>query len=170
LYLAKSYENYAGFEGDIQDWYFLAGTGAYTTPSDAECEIPGSCDVNPIEDSSCAYLYSECDFAGTSTKICSSSPYTDIDYVVMSVKVPDNQIIYLYNLPCFNGNTVTLSQDIDCIDDVRPFDFSLLGIKLVTDEKQGKLHAGSFSATYKQKGLRRASGKDLKSFKRWLSS
>jgi len=85
----------------------------------------------------------------------------------MSVKVPDNQVIYLYNLPCFNGNTVSLSQDIDCIDDVRPFDFSLLGIKLVTDEKQSRLHAGSFSVTYKQKGLRRASGNNsLKSFKR----
>jgi len=80
----------------------------------------------------------------------------------MSVKVPDNQVIYLYNLPCFNGNTVSLSQDVDCIDDVRPFDFSLLGIKLVTDEVQAKLHAGAYTAHYKQKTLRRATNKSLK--------
>jgi len=111
----------------------MAGTGSYTTPDVTDC-IDWPCDVNPVTDTSCVYLYSECNYAGTATKICSDAPFTDIDYVVMSVKVPDDQTVYLYNLPCFNGNTVEVSQNLDCLeDDSRPFDFSLLGIKMVTE-------------------------------------
>jgi len=143
----------------------MAGSGSYKTPDAADCEIPGSCDVNPVVDETCVYIYSECNYAGTSTKICGDTPFTDIDYVAMSVKIPDNEVIYLYNMPCFNGNTVQLSESVDCLeeDNSRPFDFSLLGIKLVTEEKQMKEHPSAFVAKYRQPSLRKAA---LKSFKK----
>lgn len=141
----------------------MAGMGSYKTPDAADCEIPGSCDVNPVTDDTCVYLYSDCNYAGTSTKICGDQPFTDIDYVVMSVKIPEDQTIYLYNMPCFNGNTVEVSQNLDCLeDDSRPFDFSLLGIKIVTEEKQNNVKPGVFVAKYKQPSLR----KTLKSMKK----
>lgn len=66
-------------------------------------------------------------------RICSDSPFTDIDYEVRSLKVPAGKTIYLYNLPCFNGQNARFKDgDVDCLTD--SVDFSLIqkyGIELM---------------------------------------
>lgn len=32
--------SYAGFNGDIREWYFMAGTGSWSTPDVISCEGP----------------------------------------------------------------------------------------------------------------------------------
>jgi len=57
------------------------------------------------------------------TRICADTPFTDIDYEVKSVKVPEGKTIYLYNLPCFNGQNARFAEDVECLEEI---DFSML--------------------------------------------
>jgi hypothetical protein len=81
----------------------MAGDGSWIIPEVIDCEFPGACVEPPVDPEECVYLYELCDFAGLNTRICNDTPFTDIDYEVKSVKVPEGKTIYLYNLPCFNG-------------------------------------------------------------------
>jgi len=57
------------------------------------------------------------------TRICNDTPFTDIDYEVKSVKIPSGRTIYLYNLPCFNGQNAQFSASVECLDNI---DFSMI--------------------------------------------
>jgi len=77
-------------------------------PDTIDCTDPEGCEPGPetpypTDDGDCVLLYEDCDYQGMNTRICKDTPFTDIDYEVKSVKVPEGKTIYLYNLPCFNG-------------------------------------------------------------------
>jgi hypothetical protein len=124
LYLARdTYQQYPGFQGEIQQWYFMAGEGSWIIPGEVECEFPGGCDEPEPEDETCVILYAGCDYEGMNTRICSDTPFTDIDYEVLSIKVPEGRTIYLYNMPCFNGQNAQFTTSVNCLVGI---DFSLL--------------------------------------------
>lgn len=102
--LGRTYFNYAGFDGDIQSWWFLAGDGIIDVPDYDDCEFDAdSCAIPPAPVDACMVLWSDCYLEGVSTKICGDQPFTDIDYEVKSIYVDSGVTGYLYNLPCFNG-------------------------------------------------------------------
>jgi len=81
----------------------MAGDGSWIIPQTVDCEFPGACDTPVDEHDLCVLLYEECNYEGINTRICADTPFTDIDYEVKSIRVPEGRTIYLYNLPCFNG-------------------------------------------------------------------
>jgi len=75
LYLAHTYNQIAGFEGTLAEWYIEFGDDAWTTPETAYCEdgretTSTDCVVVPTTGEDCVILYSECEFAGTSVTVC----------------------------------------------------------------------------------------------------
>lgn len=81
----------------------MAGHGSWVNIGEIDCEELGNCDEPEEEETTCVILYAECGYEGMNTRICKDTPFTDIDYEVKSIKVPEGHTIYLYNLPCFNG-------------------------------------------------------------------
>jgi len=101
----------------------MAGEGSWVKIGEAGCEdVFENCEA-PTETHFCVMLYSECGYTGMNTKICDDTPFTDIDYEVKSIKVPEDRTIYLYNLPCFNGQNAQFTQDVECLDHI---EFSML--------------------------------------------
>lgn len=99
-------ETYPGFEGDIEQWYFECGEGTWQNDPVVPCDDPSACG---IDDGDCVILYEDCDYQGRQTNICSDQPFTDINYEVKSILVPDGKTVYLYNMPCFNGESAEIS-------------------------------------------------------------
>jgi len=140
----------------MREWYFVAGEGSWTIPNVVDCTDP-ECGVTPIEEN-CVILYSECNFKGENTRICSDSPFTDIDYEVKSISIPNSKTIYLYNLPCFKGKNAKFSQDVKCIDNIN-FEFlEMYGIRLIEEEFMMLENPGQMQAKYKRSNLRKAKG------------
>jgi len=81
----------------------MAGDGSWIVPGEVDCEFLNSCPPSGPPSSPCVFLYAECDYTGMNIKICEDTPFTDIDYEVKSILVPEGSTIYLYNMPCFNG-------------------------------------------------------------------
>jgi|Dee2metaT_10_FD_contig_31_3275208_length_1000_multi_9_in_0_out_0_1 hypothetical protein len=106
----------SGFNGDIEQWYFMAGEGSWVGPEAAPCEVEGSCSINPPKEENCVYLYEECNFGGRSSYICDNSPFTDIDYEVKSIAIPEDTTVYVYNMPCFNGESAEITETISCLN------------------------------------------------------
>jgi hypothetical protein len=75
----------------------MAGHGSWIIPGTVPCETIKSCEperpVDPndpdYEDDNCVLLYSLCNYTGLNTRICADTPFTDIDYEVKSVKIPE---------------------------------------------------------------------------------
>lgn len=98
-----------GFEGDIEQWYFECGDGTWTNDPVVPCgDNDEFCNVYPDTDG-CVILYEECNFQGKSSRICNDQPFTDVDYEVKSIAVPELTTVYLYNMPCFNGESAAVS-------------------------------------------------------------
>jgi len=76
------------------------------------------CVPEPDEEDDCVTLYEECNYQGQNIRICNNTAFTDIDYEVKSVEVPAGKTVYLYNLPCFNGQSASFSADVECLDTV----------------------------------------------------
>lgn len=93
----------------------MAGIGSWIDPDTVDCEVENCYEINPYEDN-CVYLYSECDFQGTENKVCDNSPFIDVDFEVKSIYLPDETTAYLYNMPCFNGESAEISQSISCLN------------------------------------------------------
>jgi len=100
----------------------MSGPGSWIIPGEVDCEFLNSCPPTGTP-TVCVTLYAECGFEGMRTKICEDTPFTDIDYEVKSIKVPEDRTIYLYNLPCFNGQNAQFTQDVECLDHI---EFSML--------------------------------------------
>lgn len=81
----------------------MAGDGSWVIVDDIDCEDLGNCVEPEPETETCVFLYAECGYSGMNTRICADTPFTDIDYEVKSIKVPEGRSVYLYNMPCFNG-------------------------------------------------------------------
>jgi hypothetical protein len=112
----------------------------------------------------CIILYAECDFTGFSTRICDDTPFTDIDYEIKSLTVPEGMNVYLYNMPCFNGLDAEFTHDVACLEAI---DFSLLeihGIKLLEENAFMTASEGTLHAKYRRPNLRKAG--TLKSYER----
>jgi len=112
---------YPGFNGDIEQWFFEAGSGAWQIEPTVDCESGTTCIFDPCLNEpelceECVYLYSECNYAGSYTQVCGDMPFTNIDYEVKSIAVPDGQSVYLYNNPCFNGESAEISYSIECLN------------------------------------------------------
>jgi len=110
------------------------------------------------------YLICRLDYKGMFTRICDDTPFTDIDYEVKSITVPENKTIYLYNMPCFNGLDAEFTHDVACLDQI---DFSLLeihGIKLLEENAFMNAASDTLHAKYRRPNLRKAG--TLKSYQR----
>jgi len=70
----------------------------------------------PEEPEACVILYSECKYQGTSLRVCKDQAFTNIDYEIKSLSVPEGGNIYLYNMPCFNGKNAHFTKSIECLD------------------------------------------------------
>lgn len=141
----------------------MAGTGSWSTPDVVSCQGP-ECDIAEEEDDDCIIVYEECAYTGRNTRICANTPFTDIDYEVKSLKVPEGKTIYLYNLPCFNGQNAQFTGSVECLDKV---DFAMLekyGINLLSEEVSMFKNPGSMQAKYRRPNLRKA--KNLKNYQR----
>lgn len=148
----------------------MVGDGAWETPDVVLCEDPNDpdCTIAPTEDEECVYLFSECNFLGTQTKVCDNTPFTDIDYEVLSIIVPDDSCVYLYNLPCFNGMNAEVCETKDCFTDIGGLEFTNfldLGIKLVDTKTLMKRSPGSKQVRYRTNELKKAT-KKLATYKR----
>jgi len=140
----------------------MNGPWSIPLPEEIPCEEDG-CPV-PTNDPGCITLFAECDFKGFSTRICDDTPFTDIDYEIKSITVPDNKNIYLYNMPCFNGLDAEFTHDVACLDTI---DFSLLqvhGITLLEENAFISAPEGTLHAKYRRANLRKAGA--LKSYER----
>jgi len=66
LYLAKTYNPIAGFEGILSEWNIQFGDEAWKNPDEVYCEGNRSWDMNcidiPSDFDACVWLYSECDY------------------------------------------------------------------------------------------------------------
>lgn len=164
--MAKSYHSYAGFNGDIQQWYFMAGEGTWEVPDVTECEDPtdDDCTIFPTDDSSCVILYSECNYSGDYTKICEDTPFTDIDYEVYSIEVPESKTIYLYNQPCFNGQVAIVTQSQECLTQIDFTDLLSIGVKLMDVDASVRKSPGALQAKFNKPSLRKPT--ILKTFKK----
>lgn len=114
IYLGRSQDQYPGFEGDIEQWYFVYGEGTWENPDYASCENNDYCDIASLKET-CVTLYSECNYEGTKSVICNDTPFTDVDYEVKSILLPEDETVWLYNMPCFQGETAEISASIDCL-------------------------------------------------------
>lgn len=140
----------------------MNGSGSIPLPGEIPCEEDGC--PTPAEGPGCITLFSECEFKGFSTRICDDTPFTDIDYEIKSITVPEGKNIYLYNMPCFNGLDAEFTHDIACLDNI---DFSLLqvhGITLLEENAFISAPEGTLHAKYRRANLRKAGS--LKSYDR----
>lgn len=65
MYLAKTYNPVAGFEGEITEWSIEFGDDAWPVPETVYCEdahMSDSCYLGGTEPTDCVVLYEECDF------------------------------------------------------------------------------------------------------------
>jgi len=91
-------------------------------------------------------------------------PFTDIDYDVKSIAVPDGQTVYLYNNPCFNGESAEVSASIECMDTGSvTANFNLLGVTIMEEKEIMKKAPGGKQVRYKKPSVVRA--ESLKKFK-----
>jgi len=141
----------------------MAGDPTLIKDDPVDCEQPGECDPTPV-DENCIILYADCEYKGFSTRICGDEPFTDIDYEVKSLKVPKNKTIYLYNMPCFNGQDAQFSKDVACLDKVEFSFLELHGIKLLQENAFMTAAKHVLHAKYRRPNLRKAGV--LKSYKR----
>lgn len=156
----------AGFQGDIERWYFITGDDAWTTPDVIDCEE--DCDPIASNEDNCISLFSECAYEGIETEICGDTPFTDIDYEVLSIKLNVNNPvpIYLHNLPCYNGQEAEITQDVECIesgDGVIDFQ-SLLAKGITLMDTETAMNKSGKHARYSKPTLTKVK-KSLKDFK-----
>lgn len=163
---------YPGFNGDIEQWYFEAGDGAWQIDPEVTCEIE-PCGILPCagdECDKCVILYSECNFAGSYVEVCDNMPFTNIDYDVKSIAVPDGQTVYLYNNPCFNGESAEISLSIECLNTTEgeeDIDFQQLmemGVTIMDEKEMMKKSPGGKQARYRQPHVKKA--ESLKRFRK----
>lgn len=165
-------QQYPGFEGDIEQWYFQCGDGTWTNDPTVSCEDENEkyCEVFPPQED-CVQFYSECDYQGTKSIICNDAPFTDIDFEVKSILLDEGQTVYLYNMPCWHGETAAISQSITCIDTTQgqeDIDFQQLlgtGIRLMSTEDAMKEAPGAKQATYRKPTVTKATN-NLKEFRK----
>lgn len=89
MYLAKTYNPIAGFEGILSEWNIEFGDEAWVDPDEVYCEgnriYDTNCFDNPDSDGTCVMLYSECDYKGDVFEACNDTPFTNIDWEVKSI-------------------------------------------------------------------------------------
>jgi len=175
LYTARSGALYPGFNGDIEQWFFEAGSGAFQIDPSTECEI-GSCIIDPCDASiegmcdECVILYSECNYGGSEIEVCDNMPFTNIDWEVKSIAVPEGNSVYLYNNPCFNGESAEISESIECLSTIQgeeDIDFQQLlnmGITIMDEKEMMKKNPGGKQARYTEPTI--AKKETLKKFKK----
>lgn len=146
----------------MQKWFFVAGEGSF--PEATKELIPEEKDIPDMEDKECIILYEECNFKGQSSRICSDAPYTDIDYEVLSIKIPDGKNAYLYNMPVFNGKSAFFKESKECLKNVDFKNAQKYDIKLLSEEVMFNDMPGSMHIKYKKPQLRKNKG--LKIFQR----
>lgn len=168
LHLAKSHFDYPGFHGQIQQWYFVAGNGAYKIVTEIpDCiENPNGdyCVVPPTGEEECIILYEYCNYQGQNSRICADTPFTDIDYEVKSIKMVSPRHVYLYNLPCFHGENAEFSASVQCLEKMEFTMLAQMGIRLISEEVYFSEHPNGMSAKYKRPNLRKS--KVLKTYQR----
>lgn len=165
---------YPGFNGDIEQWFFEAGTGAFIIDPSVECEPGINCIKDPCLDEelcdACVILYSDCNYGGDYVEVCENTPFTNIDYEVKSIAVPDGNTVYLYNNPCFNGESAEITESIECLNTVQgeeDIDFQQLlnmGVTIMDEKEMMKKNPGGKQARYVQPTVSKK--ESLKKFKK----
>lgn len=99
-------------------------------------------------------------------------PFTNIDYEVKSISVPDGSTIYLYNNPCFNGESAEITESIECLSTVEgdeDIDFQQLlnmGITIMDEKEMMKKNPGGKQARYSKPNV--VKSESLKKFKKTM--
>lgn len=113
-------------------------------------------------------MYELPEYQGANLRLCGDSPFTDVEWVVGSLYVPDGHNVYLYNLPCFNGQNANFSASVPDMsiweaENGPMFDAEFLqlhGIEIMEEEVFLQLHSG-VSARYKRSNLRKTDRKSV---------
>lgn len=95
-------------------------------------------------------------------------PFTNIDYEVKSILVPEGQSVFLYNNPCFNGESAEITASIECLNTVEgeeDIDFQqLIGVTIMDEKEMMKANPGGKQARYTKPNVVKA--ESLKKFRK----